>query len=411
MTFYISDFKTIRPRYSANQDATLQWLTHAHEQSARNAAGGTESNSNSKSNISRRIHHYACSSRYIESRGFEIDDATHENWDEMKIFSFKEGPEGSSLGKRMEFFQKRVREVFSDLYQTDLYPLHTPPPRELLHVSCTGYVSPSPAQELVEKMGWGANSRVTHLYHMGCYASFPALRTACAYLCLPEALANANMDSSQFVDVVHTELCTLHMNPSLNDPEQLVVQTLFADGHIKYSIFKSEGNTAGQHSEATLPNIPCLEILALKEKIIPNTQNDMTWTIGEKNFKMSLSRSVPEKISFEALKFLERLAETIGFRFNDLREEAVFAIHPGGPRIIDQVQTLLGVRENQIAHSRETLRKYGNMSSATLPHIWKNIVEDSNCPSGKLIFSLAFGPGLTISGGLFKKVATRNSGR
>ena len=83
---------------------------------------------------------------------------------------------------------------------------------------------------------------------------------------------------------------------------------------------------------------------------------------------------------------------------------ALFAVHPGGPRIIDRVQDLLKLTPMQVASSRAVLYENGNMSSATLLFIWKSILENSEIPSGTWVVSLAFGPGLTICGGIFKKV-------
>lgn len=186
------------------------------------------------------------------------------------------------------------------------------------------------------------------------------------------------------------------MDPSLNDPEQLVVQTLFADGHIQYRLFQNElDKTIGE---------PALQVLALKDLIVPQSLDQMTWNCGEYGFLMTLSRKVPETIGNSLEPFLESLAASIGLSFNQLKEEAYFAIHPGGPKINDQIEKMLSLREEQLSYSRSVLRDYGNMSSATLPHIWKAVLEDSNCPSGRIIISLAFGPGLTVAGGIFKKV-------
>ena len=86
---------------------------------------------------------------------------------------------------------------------------------------------PSAAQRLVAAKGWGAATRVTHAYHMGCYAAFPALRMAAGFLSAPDSLRASGLKR---VDVVHTEMCSLHMNPLHHAAEQLVVQSLFADG-------------------------------------------------------------------------------------------------------------------------------------------------------------------------------------
>jgi predicted naringenin-chalcone synthase len=85
-------------------------------------------------------------------------------------------------------------------------------------------------------------------------------------------------------------------------------------------------------------------------------------------------------------------------------EAAIFAVHPGGPRIVDEVQRLLGLGDAQVAESRAVLRDYGNLSSATLPHIWMRLLADPAIRPGTPVASLAFGPGLTLAGGLFTKV-------
>jgi predicted naringenin-chalcone synthase len=67
------------------------------------------------------------------------------------------------------------------------------------------------------------------------------------------------------------------------------------------------------------------------------------------------------------------------------------------------VKKHLQLKEHQMEHSQNVLREYGNMSSATLPHIWKEMLEDDRVPSGTPIITLAFGPGLTICGAVLEK--------
>ena len=63
----------------------------------------------------------------------------------------------------------------------------------------------------------------------------------------------------------------------------------------------------------------------------------------------------------------------------------------------------MGLRPDQVQASNDVLRNHGNMSSATLPHVWKAMLEDDTVRPGTLIVSLAFGPGLTISGAILRK--------
>ena len=97
------------------------------------------------------------------------------------------------------------------------------------------------------------------------------------------------------------------------------------------------------------------------------------------------------------------MAAGAGLTAAQLCGQALFAIHPGGPRIIDEIAGHLGLHPAQVQASNAILRNHGNMSSATLPHVWQAILEDPAAAPGTLVVALAFGPGLTISGALLRK--------
>lgn len=232
---------------------------------------------------------------------------------------------------------------------------------------------------------WGRSTEVIHAYHMGCYASMPAIRMAAGFV----------ERGKSRVDIVHTELCTLHMDPSQHLPEQLVVQTLFADGLIRYSISQAgDGTTAGGG----------FELITTREEIVRGTEDAMTWMVSDFGMQMTLSRKVPDHIRAGLGPFLDNLAASADLTSRQLFEKAIFAIHPGGPRIIDEIAEHLGLRANQVQASNTILGNYGNMSSATLPHVWKFILEDETVQADTLIVSLAFGPGLTIAGAILRKI-------
>jgi predicted naringenin-chalcone synthase len=186
------------------------------------------------------------------------------------------------------------------------------------------------------------------------------------------------------------------LNPQDHSPEQLVVQSLFADGHIRYSMTLDEipGSEAGR---------PAFKVMATHEEVIQDSVEDMTWVLSEWGFRMTLSREVPDKIAAALPGFLERLLMSAGENPQTNRDEIIFAIHPGGPKIIDSVQKLFKLNDEQIASSRAVLFERGNMSSATLPHIWAKILADAGVRPGTHVVSLAFGPGLTVTGALFEK--------
>lgn len=378
---FLHDFQSQPAKHHSGQGAILEWIAAAHAQAEITLQ--KPATDEEREAITRKyrklVLRFGCSTDRISSRNAFLDDFTHTGWDRMRIFQLNEYPSGKPYGERSRFF----REI-SGLAFDQFYPEAAEPPPVLIHVTCTGYVSPSGAQRLVAKRDWGRFTEVFHAYHMGCYASLPAIRMAAGFV---------ERGKSQ-VDIVHTELCTLHLDPTQHLPEQLVVQTLFADGVIRYSASRlGEGSSARKG----------LELLATQEEIAPGTEDAMSWMVSGFGMLMTLSRKVPDHIRAHLGPFLDRLAATAGLTAAQLCEKALFAIHPGGPRIIDEIAEHLGLRPGQVQASNTILSNYGNMSSATLPHVWKALLEDAAVPTGTLIVSMAFGPGLTISGALLRK--------
>ena len=213
---------------------------------------------------------------------------------------------------------------------------------------------------------------------MGCYASLPALRIARG-LCLGE-------EKSSIVDIAHTEMCSLHFDPTTLTAEQIIVQSLFADGHIKYRL-------------STDRPILGFEVAALSEKTLPQSLEKMTWTPYAEAFGMTLSRDIPLTVAPHLESFVAEILEKAQV---DKSKPIYYAIHPGGPKIIEGVEMMLDLDETQAIESHEILANCGNMSSATLPHIWDLILKNNSRVDGAAVVSLGFGPGLTMSGAVFK---------
>jgi predicted naringenin-chalcone synthase len=380
------DFKNVRPSNEAPQAETLQWLARMHTEAERSKcrSAGTEFDAESFQERMRKLfNRVGCSPERIGRRGYEIAEGAHADWAEIKIFDVAENPDGAGSQERTALYARAASAAMERLYAGE-----ESAPRDLLHVTCTGYTSPSAAQKLVANRGWGGRTRVTHTYHMGCYASMPAIRIASGLLASDPKLAE---DSR--VDIVHNELCTLHMHPADHSPEQLVVQTLFADGHIRYSVVPHQ-HVGGRRA---------LAVLSSREVVLPESGESMTWAVSNHGMRMTLSRDVPARIARTAREFVGALFADAGLRFPEDAAAAIFAIHPGGPKVIDVMQAALELTDTQVAASRDVLYRFGNMSSATLPHIWMNLLSDDAVRPGTHVVSLAFGPGLTVSAALMVK--------
>jgi predicted naringenin-chalcone synthase len=383
-TPWLTRFSSRRPAYQTDQRASLDWIAEAHATSTAVREGLTEAQRLAlRDRVRRVIDRCACGPAHIRQRGHVLAEIGSTAWDQAQLYDLVRHPHGRGSGERSRIFAAIAGEYLDAEYAAD-----TAPPRDVIHVTCTGYVSPSAAQRLVERKGWGDRTRVTHAYHMGCYAAFPAIRMAAGALRTPSPLAAAGAPAR--VDVVHTELCSLHFDPGTTSVEQLVVQSLFADGFIRYAV-------------TDLQQGPSLRVLALAEAIVPDSADAMGWMMSDYGMEMILDRNVPEHIGRALRGFVIELYRRAGLDLGVHLKRSVAAVHPGGPRIIDRVREVLELDEDQVRLSREVLYDYGNMSSATLPHIWMRVLDDASVPAGALVLSLAFGPGLTVCGGLFRK--------
>lgn len=349
--------------------------------------------------VSNQVDKYAVSKEYISKRQIvlfeEVEDFIENKMamadlDEYKMpESFIRTSEnffGPRIGQRMKWYKDKTTLVFDDFYKNQSIA-----PENLVHVTCSGYASPSVAQEAVIKRNW-ETTQVTHSYQMGCYGAFPAMRTA-------SSLVKAS-ESNGRVDVVHTELLSAHLNLTEFSNANTMICSLFADGFIGYSLYDEETFV----NDKNLSQKGGLQILASHEVIIPDSLDDMTWDLGEYNFLMTLSKRVPVFIRKNIKEFLTTLCKKADIDLEQEKFKMHFAIHPGGPKIIDYVVDEMEIFKEQASWSYTVLKRQGNMSSATIPHIFKEIVEDDSIISGTKIVAMAFGPGLTATSLLLEKM-------
>jgi predicted naringenin-chalcone synthase len=371
----LARFASTRPLYSVRQTDSFAWLARAHAQAEAGVAGlGDRERDAFASKIARLLDRVACPPHKLATRGSMIGDVLRPDWSHNEVYDLLRHPHGAPTSVRTQLYGD-----FVDRYFADAYPADEQPPDDLVHVTCTGYTSPSGAQKLVAARGWGARTRVTHAYHMGCYAALPALRIAAGFIA----------SAARRVDIVHTELCTLHLDPTDHRLEQLVVHSLFGDGLIRYSMLAEDGG-------------PGLAPISACEVILADSAHAMAWLPGDHGMQMTLARDVPDRIAAAVRDLVMALYQRAGRDLAAMRD-TVFAVHPGGPKILDQVGRALELSDEQLATSRAVLRDHGNMSSATLPHIWMRMLDDPGIARGTLIASLAFGPGLTACGALLEK--------
>ncbi|QIG39096.1 type III polyketide synthase [Microbacterium sp. 4R-513] len=240
-------------------------------------------------------------------------------------------------------------------------------------VSCTGMFAPGPDFRLVKDLGLSAAVERYHIGFMGCAAALPGLRAA-------SRICDSQPDA--VVLVAAAELCTLHIRSS-EDPQQIVAASVFADGA-----------AAAVVSARSFGDGPRLQLERFGTVLTSEGESEMVWTIGDEGFDMVLTAEVPRIIGRE-------IRGAVGSFLGDV-EPDVWAVHPGGRSVLDRVESGLALDPEALAASRDVLRRQGNMSSATILFILRDLLGDDDLGDAQ-IAALAFGPGLTVESALLRR--------
>ncbi|PWW53035.1 type III polyketide synthase [Actinokineospora spheciospongiae] len=243
--------------------------------------------------------------------------------------------------------------------------------------SCTGYAGPTPEMLLAKELGLRDDLRRTFVGHMGCYAAFNTLKVALDSLAArPDDLALLTC----------AEICSVHLRPEVTR-EQVVVSGLFGDAGASMVLAAAEPDEDGP------------VVLATHTETHYETSHAMTWTVRDDAFRMTLSPYVPLFLSEAVRPFTERLLAKAGLTPDEVEH---WAVHPGGPKIIDFVGERLSLTPEQLQPSLDVLADYGNCSSPTVLLILHRILTESRPAPGSYAVLMAFGPGLTMESALVR---------
>jgi alkylresorcinol/alkylpyrone synthase len=243
--------------------------------------------------------------------------------------------------------------------------------------SCTGYVTPGLDILLARDLGLSADTQRLFVGHMGCYAALPGLAAVGDYV---TARARPAL-------LLCAELTSLHLQPAKTrvDTQQIVAHALFSDAAAAAVVVPGGGGYAVR------------EVASVTDT---STADHMTWDVTDLGFRMGLSSKVPQVLSQYVRPLVDGLLARHGLARSDVDG---WAVHPGGPRILNVVERDLGLTADQMAASRATLAEDGNCSSPTVLLIIDRLRRQPEPPAR--IVALAFGPGLTLYAALLEQAS------
>lgn len=285
-----------------------------------------------------------------------------------------------STGERMDAFAREAPALAAAAAARALAAARVAPERitHVFVVTCTGFTAPGIDSDLIESIGLSRDVQRVLFGFQGCAAGVAALRTAAE-------IVRGNTDA--LVLVVSVELSSLHYQPDFED-DDLRGHALFADG--AGAAVVGAGRSTRTNGERSASPIA----LGLgRSRLVPETRGHMTWRIGDRGFLMRLAADVPERLALI-------LPEWVASFGGELGGPRVWAVHPGGPAILDRIESSLALTPDALAPSRAVLRANGNMSSATIFFVLEELLR-RECDGEGL--ALAFGPGLLVEGLAFRR--------
>ena len=359
MTLRIAGIGTAVPKYSISQaDASevSKWFCHAADEQLRLIPALYR-----RSGVSRR-----------HSVLLEASDG-----DPFKRQSFYskvtgENDRGPTTLDRMDIYEREApplalhaaREAVAD---ADVDPTSI---THVVTVSCTGFHAPGIDASLIEDLGLRRRVERTHVGFMGCHGALNGIRVASSF-------GQENPNARVLICAV--ELCTLHFFYGW-EADKIVANSLFADG------------AAAVVGIGGTPSIGASDWIATGNGtlLIPDSQEAMTWKIGNHGFHMTLSPQVPQLIRENVQDWL---IEWLGEHSLSIEDVATWAVHPGGPRILNAFGEAIGLDKGAMNVSREILAQFGNMSSATLLFILHRL---RRAGAPRPCVAVGFGPGMVV---------------
>ena len=318
----------------------------------------------------------------IDNRFFVIPDG--EENEKQKFYSDDGNYVKPGTRMRMEEYEKWAKKLAKQASKNIFEDNQIQPSQidKLITISCTGFFAPGLDYYLISELNIPLSVKRTNIGFMGCAASLIGFNSVWESM-------NSNYGSQNTL-LVSVELCSLHLQTEPTR-DNILANMIFADGCAAALFTRKKVGSENVN----------LGIVATRSVLFQNSAEYMGWKIGNYGFEMILSSDLPRIILNEAVPKLKILLSEIGLGISDIKN---WALHPGGRAILDSLQKGLQLSEEQMYESRTVLKNYGNMSSASILFVLKEVISSGKIKKDDYCCAVAFGPGLTMEVALFKGV-------
>ncbi|OAE29219.1 hypothetical protein AXG93_969s1010 [Marchantia polymorpha subsp. ruderalis] len=254
----------------------------------------------------------------------------------------------------------------------------------LIVVTLSGVAIPGADVRLVKLLGLREDVSRVMLYMLGCYAGVTALRLA-------KDLAENNPGSRVLIACSEMTATTFRA-PSEKSMYDIVGASLFGDGAV--------GVIVGAKPRPGIER-SIFEIHWAGVSLAPDTEHVVQGKLKPDGLYFFLDKSLPGLVGKHIAPFcrslLDHAPENLNLGFN----EVFWAVHPGGPAILNTVEEQLLLNSEKLRASRDVLANYGNVSASSVLYVLDELRHRPGQEEWGA--ALAFGPGITFEGVLLRR--------
>jgi alkylresorcinol/alkylpyrone synthase len=237
----------------------------------------------------------------------------------------------------------------------------------LVTSSCTGYMVPGWDVHVAQACEFPIDTVRVPLTQAGCAGGVLAMATATQWL---------RLNPGRSALAVSVELCSLAFQAD-PEPGNLVSALLFGDG---------AGAAVLQDGDEGL------RVAATRSTLVPFSSDAIGFDLTDRGFFPRLALDLAEMLPGPTLAAASKLLEGHRLRLSDL---SFALLHPGGPRILDNLAGAFCLPAGALRWSYESLAEQGNTSSAAIFDVLRRFLDDPDAPRGWGLVA-AFGPGVSI---------------
>ena len=239
----------------------------------------------------------------------------------------------------------------------------------IFFVSVTGVASPSIDARLMNRMNLRPDIKRNPIFGLGCVAGAAGLARAADYVrAFPE----------QCAVLVSVELCSLTWQRKDLSVANLISSGLFGDGSAAVIVTGSERSAAGP------------QVLGSRSSFYRGTEEVMGWNISEQGFRIVLSPEVPEMVRQHLARDVDGFLADYGLDRGDID---TWIMHTGGPKVLEATAQSLDLPDGALDVSWQTLRRVGNLSSASVLLVLEEFMNRRRPEAGSYSILAAMGPG------------------